>query len=309
MNILIVGAGTIAKEYIKVCQALDCQVEIVGRGKEKTLALCEDFKIKGHSGGIENFKIATQYNHVIVAVSIDQLSNVTKALLTKNVKSILLEKPGGLGFLDIEDLIKFSKNFKTQIHLAYNRRYFSSVLKLKEILNQEKVLSCHFDFTEWGETLLKYNYPQSFYDNILLGNSSHVIDTAFSLIGSPKNLNCSIFGKTSWSDNPAIFMGMGISEFDIPFSYHSNWQSAGRWGIEVMTNNAKYILRPLEKLQVQYKNTIEIKELEIDNQYDLKFKPGFYQQVSSLLNNNTKLPTFNEHEIFCSVIKKIKLGN
>ena len=34
----------------------------------------------------------------------------------------------------------------------------------------------------------------------------------------------------------------------IPFSYHANWESAGRWNIEIMTKKGKYRLSPLEEL-------------------------------------------------------------
>ena len=86
-----------------------------------------------------------------------------------------------------------------------------------------------------------------------ISNSLHVISMVFDLIGLPKEITSKQSGKTSWHDSGSIFTGNGISENNIPFSYHADWESAGRWGIEIMTKEHAYRLMPLENLYVRKK--------------------------------------------------------
>ena len=68
------------------------------------------------------------------------ISPVCIQLLDAGIKNILLEKPGSL---DIEglDLIKHHPNStEATISVAYNRRFYSSVLELKDRILKEVVL-------------------------------------------------------------------------------------------------------------------------------------------------------------------------
>lgn len=48
------------------------------------------------------------------------------------------------------------------------------------------------------------------------------------------------------ASNRVIFVGCGIAENDIPFSYQGDWFSPGRWGVEIMTSKHSLIFRPME---------------------------------------------------------------
>jgi hypothetical protein len=117
----------------------------------------------------------------------------------------------------------------------------------------------------------------------------------FFLIGEPKKINPQIGGKSKilWHPTGSIFIGSGISHNNIPFSYHSNWLSSGRWSIEILTKNHRLLLKPMEELKIQKKGAIEIQDVVIDNAMDIKFKPGIFNQVSNFLNAN--------YSSFCSI--------
>ena len=78
-----------------------------------------------------------------------------------------------------------------------------------------------------------------------------MVDLAFNLGGIPKELSSFTAGSLDWHPSAAVFSGAGISENGAPFNYRANWESAGRWGVEVLTKEHKLILRPMEKLQIQ----------------------------------------------------------
>ena len=75
--------------------------------------------------------------------------------------------------------------------------------------------------------------------------------------------------------------GCGKTTQDIPFTYHSDWNSAGRWSIEVFTNEGKYVLCPLEKLQFQEKGSIVLQPVEIDDVLDQEYKPVYIEWSTS----------------------------
>ena len=88
----------------------------------------------------------------------------------------------------------------------------------------------------------KHTHDVSVLNKWVISNSSHVLDTVFYLIGNPETLKCQINGqnKIKWHPSGSIFSGFGISSKNIPFSYQANWNSAGRWSIEVLTKKEDF---------------------------------------------------------------------
>jgi hypothetical protein len=81
-----------------------------------------------------------------------------------------------------------------------------------------------------------------------------------------------------------LFIGSGIGKNGIPFTYHANWESAGRWAIEVLTKKRRFYLKPMEKLQVQKMGSVVIEEFPIEDMLDQKYKPGLWLQTFAFLN-------------------------
>ena len=111
----------------------------------------------------------------------------------------------------------------------------------------------------------------------------HVIDMAFSPVGLPLYEKSSFMksgNNLKWHPNGNIFYGSGITEKKIPFSYHSNWVSPGRWGVEWMTKSFRYIFKPLEALTVMKRFDYNIDSVELSDDFDLKFKPGCYYKTN-----------------------------
>lgn len=81
---------------------------------------------------------------------------------------------------------------------------------------------------------------------------------------------------------------------DVLFSYHANWKSPGRWGIEVMTDQYKLILQPLERLFIMKHNSFHIEEVSLINHHDTEFKPGIFKQVQAFLTDKRYLVEVSE---------------
>jgi len=112
-----------------------------------------------------------------------------------------------------------------------------------------------------------------------------------------------------WHPSGAVFAGSGVTTGGTPFSYHADWDAPGRWGLEFCTRQHKLILRPMEKLQVMRKGSVQIEYVaasESDTQLDAEFKPGLYRQVEAFFAADTgALCTLDELarnlEHFCAI--------
>ncbi len=298
-KVLIVGSGYMATEYAKVLTGLNIAYEVVGRGISNCKKMEKKFSVKVHSGGIENFlsnNILSEYSHVINTVNVNFLNQTTKSLINAGAKKILLEKPGDLTITGLKKISDLSNKNHAEVLIAYNRRFYSSIQNLKKLAKKDGgITGVHFEFTEWIHTINPEDYDNESLAKWVIANSSHVIDTVFYLIGKPKNIISNISGKEQipWHPSASIFYGSGESEKNIPFTYHTNWLSAGRWAIKVLTKKGAYYLAPLEILQKQDIGTTIIEKIDLDYSLDEKYKPGLYQQVYNFINNN--------FEDFCTI--------
>jgi len=295
----LIGAGPMSIDYVKVFNALNIPFEVIGRGRVSAQECASKTGAKVMIGGVEShlFDCSDLPSSVIVAVGIEQLAKVTKLLLQKGIKRILIEKPGGIDSDEVNSVLAETLKQDADVYIAYNRRFYSSVLKAQEIIRDDGgVASFNFEFTEWSHQIVGLEKAPGIKENWLLANSSHVIDLAFFLGGKPKTMSCYKAGSLDWHPSGSIYAGAGISETGALFSYQANWEAPGRWGVEVLTKKHRLIFRPLEKLHVQNIGSVKIQEIPIDDDLDTRFKPGLYLQVLAFIQNDKQgLINISEH--------------
>lgn len=303
MSIWLIGAGKMAQDYAKVLIALNQDFEVIGRGKESAKNFKHATGINVVTGGVDGL-IYNQEDEIsipetaIIAVGVEQLAPITTTLIRAGVKKILLEKPGGLNFAEISGLARLANEYKARVLLAYNRRFYKSTREVKKCIEEDGgVQSVQFEFTEWAHKIAPLKKAAGVKERWLIGNSSHVIDLVFHLCGVPSDWQCWNGGSMEWHPTSARFAGAGITDKNVFFSYISDWQAPGRWGIELMTSKRRLILRPMERLQFTELGSIAIQPYESDYSVDEKFKPGLYLQTKEFLNGNyDNFPTIKEQE-------------
>lgn len=285
-TVWLVGAGGMALDYIKVLKKLNCHVTVIGRSKESAHRFKANSNHPVFEGGLAEFLAVNQKlpTAAIVAVGVESLASITTQLLRVGVKRILLEKPGSLTYDEIKDLQSEAQKVGAEVSIAYNRRFYSSTIAAKQIISEDGgVCSLNFEFTEWGHVIEGLSKPRKVKEAWLLGNSTHVIDLAFYLGGAPIELNAMTSGSLSWHPTSAVFAGSGRTEQGALFSYQANWDAPGRWGVEILTQKHRLILRPLETLQIIKKGSINIENYQIADEIDKEYKPGLYRQVEYFL--------------------------
>ncbi|MHC8355011.1 Gfo/Idh/MocA family protein [Pseudomonas sp. LB3P81] len=298
--ILLVGAGPMAVQYAQVIKGLDKQFVVVGRSEKSAAEFEKIVGVCPSTGGLEAFLSQNQLTTIesaIVSVSVDQLESTTALLIKHGIKRILVEKPGGMTLEAIESLSGLADSRNASVYVAYNRRFLASVLKAKELIEQDGgVKSFNFELTEWSDSIAVIPKADGVKENWFFANTSHVTDLAFFLGGRPKAISTYTSGTLPWHSRSARFAGAGETEGGALFSYSGDWQAPGRWAVEILTVKRRFIFKPLEKLQVQQVNSVAIEFVEFDDELDKKYKPGLFLQVQNFLEGNeTALCALDEH--------------
>ena len=169
---------------------------------------------------------------------------------------------------------------------------------MKKLINKDGgILSMNFEFTEMINRVKPYTRPRKVRERWLIANS-HVIDLAFHLSSKPKYWKCWHKGRFNWHPASARFCGSGITHKGVMFSYLSDWESPGSWGLELMTAKRRFILKPLEQLKVIQFGSTKIKNIKFQKKIDNNFKPGLYKQTKNFIEKDTSL--------FCTLSEQIE---
>lgn len=221
-----------------------------------------------------------------MAVDVESLCEVSCQILQSGIKKVLVEKPAGMNRTEIEKMAALAEANNASVYIAYNRRFYASTEKALQIIEEDGgVQSFHFEFTEWPHVIEPLPYSKRVKENWFFENSTHVVDLAFFLGGEPKEIKCYTAGSLNWHSNAAVYAGAGIAENGALFTYDANWAAPGRWAVEILTRKHRLIFKPMEKLSIQKTASVKVDPVEIEDELDIRFKPGFYKQTESFVND------------------------
>lgn len=309
-NTWLIGAGGMAQDYIKVLKDLETDITVIGRSETSAIKFQKETGVTVISGGVDKYIARNPEvpTHAIVSVGVEKLFETTKSLLSYGIRNILVEKPGFLYNKEANELETIIEENNANVIIAYNRRFYASVIKANKIIkNDGGVTSFNFEFTEWAHVIEKIEKAPGVKEKWFLANSTHVVDLAFHLGGKPKEFSAYTSGSLEWHTSSSNFSGSGISDKAALFNYQANWESAGRWSVEILTKNNRLIFKPMEKLLIQKKGTIpQIEDESIDYILDEKYKPGLYLQTKNFLENDFNgMCKFKEQKEFYPIYNKI----
>ena len=290
-SVLVVGAGKMGNNFAECLAFLGIKdVTIIGLSQENVFRICKKF---GHTplyGGYEKHfpKIETKELVVICTPIMDLLSTAQMAIAF-NQTNILIEKPGSINH---QELSSFNEKLTNQnVRLGYNRLQYPSLKKLHElIIEEDGVIFCHFSFSEMLDRINFSDNPSIVYNRWGICNSLHVISMAFNLIGLPKKMSTTRSGKLKWHESGSVFVGSGITEKNIPFSYNADWGKDGRWFIEISTKKRQYRLMPIEELYFKNSTSNQWGKVSIPTKFK-NTKPGICEEILAMLNQCTDEPT------------------
>ena len=287
----LIGAGPMAREYARVLSALGKEFSVIGRSEASAAAFEESVGVPVQRGGLLSaLSESTPPDVAIVAVGIDQLATAASALAVAGTRRLLVEKPAGLDSEEVRSLQLIVCEAGAEVFVGYNRRHYGSVATARRMIAEDGGLtSCLFEVTEHSEAIAGLDKAQAVKASWFMANTSHVIDLVISLAGAPVELTARTFGSLPWHPTASQFVGSGLTEWGIPFSYHGDWEAPGRWGVEVCTRERRLVLRPLEELHMIVRGSAMMEKVHIDDRLDREFKPGLYRQTVAFLEEDDQI--------------------
>ncbi len=292
-NVLLVGTGRMGRAYAATLKALDAQVIAVGRSADGSHLFEKETGIPTTAGGMTRWTATEQKapTFAIIAVDVEELSSVTRLVLDAGCTKILVEKPGALTRVELEQLQAFAQEKGASIYIAYNRRFCASALCAQQLIAEDGgVISYTFEFNErigQKQAISDLGISKRTQDAWFIANSTHVVDLAFYLGGAPKVMDSFASAGPLWAPHPTLFAGAGLTQTNIPFSYYANWELPGPWAITIGTAKKNIILQPIEALAIEVGG--ERTAITLDTKIDTQFKPGLYEETKRFLSGGDTL--------------------
>ncbi len=286
--ILLVGVGYMGKEYARVLKSQQQDFFAVGNSEVNADRFRCEFNVEVITGGVVSALSGdiSVPNSAIVCTPVDVLAKTVKCLIANGVKKILVEKPGALSIQELQELEVLASRNNVDIFIAYNRRFYQSVQALKERLESEEIIAVNFELTEWSHLVVHELCSDEVKQKWFLANTSHVVDLAFHLSGKPQSLATHTAGEgcLKWHESASRFVGSGVTESNVLISYCGYWDGPGRWSVEIVTTQNRYVLRPMERLQAQAIGSVTIAEVDsVNYSLDEEYKPGLFLLTAAFL--------------------------
>lgn len=281
----VVGYGNMGKHFVKALRALGLgSIRVCSRSKgplAELKGLSGVTAIPGGYSSIEREAVPGELG--IVATPCADLVGAAEHLAALGFRKILIEKPVSLWASRIHELSDSLERQGIDVVCAYNRVAYPSFIETRTRAEQDGgITSCTYTFTEFVDRIGPGQYSNDELARWGIANSLHVITMAHGLIGLPGSWAGFRSGSISWHPSGSVFVGSGATAAGVPFSYHADWGSTGRWSVEVHTPVSSYRLCPLEKLFTKSSATENWDELSV-GAFDPKLKAGLAEQVAAML--------------------------
>lgn len=283
--VTVVGYGNMGRQYVKALQTLRVKrIRVCSCSPGPLEELRGVAGVETIAGGFERLEIHPQPGEFgIIATPTLLLVAPAERLASLGFQRLLIEKPVSLWASEIERLAQSLERQGVEAVCAYNRVAYPSFHEVRSRAYKEGgITSCTYTFTE----MIKPDWPQRFPPEELarwgVANSLHVIGMAHGLIGLPAKWSGHRSGALSWHPAGSVFVGWGVSDRGIPFSYHADWDSTGRWSVEVHTRTSSYRLCPLESLFRKSAPMADWEPVPLAT-FAPEIKAGFLEQIATML--------------------------
>lgn len=303
-GICIIGAGYMAKEYLKVLKSKKIICDgIFSRTKIKCINLKKKFNIKKIYNSIDEINSCNKIKYLIIAVNEISVFEIVKKLkLNKYI--ILCEKPVGINLNESIKIFKILKKKQKNFFVALNRRFYSSTIKAKKLVENfpgKRFLQINDQqFQRSKNSIINKNY--------MYCNSVHLIDYInFFIRGRIKKVK--YINQMKYKKFSKTIVQMTFTSGD-EVIYHCVWNGPGAWSINIYQKKQRCELKPLEVLNYEKIHKYNLKrKIFRKTANDINFKPGINIMVKEFLKSIKKkshqLTSFEDYLKTVKIIKKI----
>lgn len=308
-RVLLVGAAWMAGEYAKAFRAMGIdQVTVLSRSAATAEKLAGEYGFSAlHGGYTARLPDLEPFDLVVLSLPEHECIPAVESCVRHGQSNILVEKPCSLYSKRLHALAGSLSGVRVRV--AYNRVTYPNFARLHALAKAEGgVTSCHYQVTELVDSIPFGNNPEDSYVRWGCSNSLHVISMAHALIGMPEEWQSYRTGGLDWHPSGDRFHGAGRTVSGALFSYQADWQSAGRWGIDVMTPENAYRLIPMEDLFVMRKGTFSWEKVAFEIPYP-GVKQGVAEELAVMLQPSLEaaipLVTLEQAAMYTGLAEKI----
>ena len=281
----IIGYGNMGSQYLKALRALGLRrIRVCSRSEGPLAELKNIDGVTPTAGGYSRFEgKALPGELAIVATPTADLIGATEHMAALGFRKIMIEKPVSLWPSQMQVLADDMELQGVEAACAYNRVAYPSSIETRFRVEREGgITSCTYTFTEYVHRIGAGQFPEDELARWGIANSLHVISMAHGLIGLPDSWAGFRTGSIPWHPSGSVFVGSGATVDGIPYSYHADWGSTGRWSVEIHSPIASYRLCPIERIFTRTSATGAWDEFPLAT-FDSKLKAGFAEQVAAML--------------------------
>lgn len=283
VKIGIIGAGYIAEEHLKVIKEIN-NISVIGitsRTISKAKTLASKYGINNIYENYQSMIEESSLNGIMILVSAEKIFKITKELIPYKIP-LFIEKPAGLNPEETKVLLSLSNQYQTINMVGYNRRFYSIFHKGLDLIEKMGGLigiavEGHERF--W-KIIAKEGFSERELENWIYVNSTHSIDLLRLFGGEVDEINT--FKSSLIEKNGDQFVGSLKFNSGTIGTYTSHWFSPGGWSVKLYCKEATLEFKPLESGLWIDKDFQEHQILP--DEVDLKFKPGFYNQMHAFNN-------------------------
>jgi predicted dehydrogenase len=290
VKIGFIGAGSIARAHISASIAAGfIPAAICGKNlSDRAKALSMEIPGLTYFGDIDEL-LKSDLDCISILLNSDISLRIYRGVIEQKNIPILIEKPVAQKSLDLKNDLDLDR---INTLVGYNRRFYSSVKDVKEILDGSAFIQSQWTIPEisWEKS------PNSDVRNFFLReNSVHILDLFLYLHGEPSqstfyNFNSNDFLQSSTSVHK--FGDKAIASLSLSFGIPDNTSAS------FYASNNYYALKPFEILKkfteistepandaIPFKRYLPTENIEWQiSEHDLAFKPGFFKQYTELMD-------------------------
>ena len=278
VKVAIIGAGPMARHHARAFASI-AGVELVGllsRTRSKALKLAHDFEIPAIYDTVGELHEKTSADIVVVAVSVLAIPSVTEECM-QYPWLILAEKPIGLSTEESERVARVVQAKGARVHVALNRRHYSSTLEAERLLEQQSgPRFTHVMDQQDMQAAQKRGHPREVIERFMYANSIHLIDY-FTIFCRGAISAIDVVQPWTPRDPSIVIASLQFDSGDIGL-YQGVWNGPGPWGVSINQGELRVDLQPLEALSYQVRGSRERTAFERSAD-DQAYKPGLRKQA------------------------------
>jgi predicted dehydrogenase len=277
----IVGSGYMAREYCKVIRNHPAfrLVGITSRTEEKSQILSNEFGVTFSPKSIIELSKIAKPDLIIVAVSESATAEVVKNLMESSAV-LLVEKPFGLSIQEARQLNDWTSNRKEPTYVAFNRRFYDSTMKLVSGLNES--MGSRFILLQDQHDILaatRNGFDKITVDNWMFANAIHTVDLIRHLARGEVFIER--ITRTPLGDNSFVLDASLTFTSGDQARYVSIWNAPGPWVLNVYTKTNRWLMAPLEALDLQTGESRRTSPVVRPSDQD-ELKPGLWNIFEEL---------------------------